>query len=60
MIIEKEKIIAVRVGEDICCMECVTDEELKSAEYDDFITEDDRNLEDCLVWCDRNSAHRIA
>ena len=61
MIIEREKILAVKVGDEIYCMECVTDEELDKAEPDDIIVEGESGYteEDVLMWCDRNPKHRI-
>jgi len=53
MRVKLEDLVAVQMGEDLVCMNCLNDGELREATPDDLVDERELERSDDLVFCDR-------
>ncbi len=51
-IIKNEDVLAVRVGEELFCRKCVSNEDWNDATEEDFYTEDEAEKKEMILFCD--------
>jgi hypothetical protein len=51
--IKREDMIGAYIGEELICVECLTEEEDQKLEENQIFTEDERDKTDDFFFCDR-------
>lgn len=57
-IVKHEDVVGYRFDNKIVCLECITDDEFKGLEEDEFILSDEVESSDDRYFCDRRSSDK--